>query len=100
MADDPVGYIMLAPPSIKDGFKYQLVVNLKYTGGTNAATINLEPPVIPGTDPEKRDFEPGKIYNIIVNIQSPEVITVKAVLQGWETYTYNDGVEEKNYIEY
>ena len=91
-ADDDtglVGYIMLAPPSITNdnGFKYHLLVKLKTSdGSTNTVTIDLEPPVVPESDPEKKDFEAGKIYNIIVNVQSPEVISAKAVLQGWQTY--------------
>ena len=104
-----VGYILLAPPSVSndENFKYSLVVKVQYTAGsdidTNSVAVSLDPPVVPGTgtdpetNPEKRDFEPGKIYNIIVNVQSPENITAKAVLDEW--VTYDDG-EGHNYIEY
>ena len=84
---------MLAPPSITNdnGFKYHLLVKLKTSdGSTNTVAIDLDPPVVP-SDPEKKDFEAGKIYNIIVNVQSPEQISATAVLQEWKpggTYQY------------
>ena len=104
-----VGYIMLAPPTVSndENFNYSLIVKLQYDAGsdtdTNSVAVSLDPPVVPGTgtdpetNPERRDFEPGKIYNIIVNVQSPEKITAKAVLDEW--VTYDDG-EGHNYIEY
>jgi hypothetical protein len=75
-----VGYILLPRPGVSndDDFRYQLALKLEYTGGSNLVTINLEPPA--------GGFVEGKIYNIIINVQSPEEIFAKAVLQGWQTY--------------
>jgi hypothetical protein len=89
--DDPVGYIMLPRPEVSNDndFRYKLVLKLEYTGGSNLVTINLEPPT--------NGFEEGKIYNIIVNVQSPEEIFAKAVLQGWQTY---EDDAQNPYIEY
>lgn len=90
-----VGYILLAPPSVSNdaNFKYSLVVKVQYTAGsgidTNSVAVSLDPPA--------EGFKEGKIYNIIVNVQSPENITAKAVLDEW--VTYDDG-EGHNYIEY
>ena len=74
-------------------FKYSLVVKVQYTAGTgtdtNSVAVSLDPPA--------EGFKEGKIYNIIVNVQSPENITAKAVLDEW--VTYDDG-EGHNYIEY
>jgi hypothetical protein len=90
-----VGYIMLAPPTVSndENFKYSLIVKVQYntTSGTdtNSVAVSLDPP--------SGGFLAGKIYNIIVNVQSPVQISAKAVLDEW--VTYDDG-EGHNYIEY
>ena len=90
-----VGYILLAPPSVSNdaNFKYSLVVKVQYTAGsgidTNSVAVSLDPP--------SEGFKEGKIYNIIVNVQSPEQISAKAVLDEWVTYEDGQG---HNYIEY
>ncbi len=97
------GYIMLAPPNlpgrnyigktpeeVEEEYRqyfnpvvYQLVVKMNYkmvgSGDEeeNTLYIDLDPSVV-------GQFEAGKLYNIIVNIQSPEKISVKAVLAGWD----------------
>lgn len=85
-----VGYIMLAPPTVSndENFKYSLIVKVQYntTSGidTNSVAVSLDPP--------SGGFLAGKIYNIIVNVQSPEQISAKAVLSQWEpggTLEYN-----------
>ena len=100
--DGYVGYIMLPDPRINnDSFKYQLTLKVNYTVNavekTEIIAIDMDPPLIPGSDPEEFGFEAGKIYNIIVNVQSPEKISAKAVLQGWQTY---EDDEHNPYIEY
>jgi hypothetical protein len=86
-----VGYIMLPRPEVSkvDNFKYQLVVKLEYTGGSNMVAIDMDPPT--------GGFEEGKIYNVIVSVQSPEQIFATAVLQEWETY---EDADHHPYIEY
>ena len=98
----PVGYIMLARPNVayeKDAnFKYSLIVKVQYDAGTgtdiNSVAIRLDPPA--------SGFEEGKIYNILVNVQSPEMISAKAVLQAWEPWdSNNDGsIDGNDVIEY
>jgi len=106
-----VGYIMLAPPSLPsfnatfsnnppeepetNKHIYQLYLKVKYDTApgkpdpkptTNVLALSLDPSVV---DLEK--FDEGKIYNIIVNVQSPEQISATAVLQEWQpggTYQY------------
>ena len=88
-----VGYIMLPDPRINSNesnefkFKYQLTLKVKYTVNevekTDIIAIDMDPPLIPESDPEEFGFEAGKIYNIIVNVQSPEKISATATLQGW-----------------
>jgi len=94
--DSPVGYILLARPEVSGdaNFKYQLTVKVKYTTADsvdheNEVTIDLNPPA--------GGFEEGKIYNVIVNVQSPEEIFATAVLQEWETY---EDADHHPYIEY
>lgn len=114
---EPVGYIMLAPPSIPSfnatfsnnpsedpgaataNLVYQLYMKVKYNNGsggtdTNMVALSLNPPIIPGSVPEKHGFEAGKIYNIIINVQSPEQISATAVLQKWDVYP--DAIEYNN----
>ena len=123
--EDPVGYIMLAPPSIPSfnatfsnnpsedpgaataNLVYQLYMKVKYDNGsggtdTNMVASSLNPPQIPDSDPEEYGFEAGKIYNIVVNVQSPEQISAKAILQAWKPWDKNnDGVIDNNdVIEY
>ena len=107
LTGDPVGYIMLAPPSIPsfnatfsnnpseepatNKHIYQLYLKVKYdtaSGGTdtNVLALSLDPLVV-GLE----TFDEGNIYNIIVNVQSPEQISATAVLQEWKpggTYQY------------
>jgi len=90
-----VGYIMLPRPEVyANDFRYQLNMKLEVGGRSNLFTINLD---LPSNEDE---FEEGKIYNVIVNVQSAEEIFANAELKSWVTYTYDDGGGEKNYIEY
>ena len=98
-ADDEngfVGYIMLPRPEVSKvvDFKYQLVVKLGYTGGSNMVAIDMDPPT--------GGFEEGKIYNVIVSVQSPEQIFAKAVLNAWKQWDKNgDGfINNNDVIEY
>ena len=53
---------------------------------TNVLALSLDPSVV-----NLEKFDEGKIYNIIVNVQSPEQISATAVLQEWKpggTYQY------------
>ena len=92
-----VGYIMLPDPTISkvDGFKYTLMVKVKFTtdyGTPEAAehenTLSLE------LDPPTGGFLEGKIYNILVNVQSPVEIHARALLNRWviapETIEYGN----------
>jgi hypothetical protein len=116
LSGDPVGYIMLAPPSIPsfnatfnnhsseepaseepatNKHIYQLYLKVKYDTApgeddpkptTNVLALSLDPLVV-GLE----TFDEGNIYNIIVNVQSPEQISATAVLQEWKpggTYQY------------
>lgn len=106
---NPVGYILLAPPSIPSfnatfsnnpsedpgaataNLVYQLYLKVKYDTApgkptTNVLALSLDPSVV-----NLEKFDEGKIYNIIVNVQSPEQISATAVLQEWKpggTYQY------------
>ena len=108
---EPVGYIMLAPPSLPsfnatfsnnppeepetNKHIYQLYLKVKYDTApgkpdpkptTNVLALSLDPSVV-----NLEKFDEGKIYNIIVNVQSPEQISATAVLQEWQpggTYQY------------
>ena len=101
------GYIMLAPPDlpgrnyigktpasedVDPEYKqylyplvYQLALKLNYTmkdsgdHEENTLYIDLDPSI-----GGLARFEEGKLYTIIVNIQSPEKISVKAVLEPWD----------------
>ena len=66
-SDGYMGYIMLPPPSISQDneFKYKLVVNMEYTGGTASKTIYLAPPA--------GGFVAGKSYNIIIRVDSSDL---------------------------
>lgn len=80
-ANGYVGYIMLPDPRINnDEFKYQLTLKVKYTVNavdkTDIIAIDMVPP--------SGGFIAGKIYNILVNVQSPEQISAKAILQEWD----------------
>jgi len=85
MAADPVGYIMLADPTVRQryiqhpeypdpapDFKYQLVLKLSYTKDTEdkekTITIDLDP-----SDVGLETFEAGKAYNIVINIKSSDL---------------------------
>ena len=121
---EPVGYIMLAPPSIPSfnatfsnnpsedpgaataNLVYQLYLKVKYDTApgkpdpkptTNVLALSLDPSVV-----NLEKFDEGKIYNIIVNVQSPEQISATAVLQEWKPWDKNnDGVIDNNdVIEY
>ena len=89
-SDSPVGYIMLAPPTVRgvnypdveNNHVYQLYLKVQYDNGSGSTETNL---VTLSLNPPSGGFIAGKIYNIIVNVQSPEKITVKAVLQQWES---------------
>ena len=86
-----VGYIMLAPPTVSndENFNYSLIVKLQYDAGSDTDTNSVAVSLIPPSDSE--GFLAGKIYNIIVNVQSPERIFAKAVLNPWApggTYNY------------
>jgi hypothetical protein len=80
-SDTPVGYILLAPPTVSndENFNYSLIVKLQYNDGsgtdTNSVAVSLIPP--------SEGFLAGKIYNIIVNVQSPEKIFATAVISPW-----------------
>ena len=80
-ANGYVGYIMLPDPRINSNeFKYQLTLKVKYTVNevekTDIIAIDMDPP--------SGGFIAGKIYNILVNVQSPEQISAKAILQEWD----------------
>ena len=77
-----VGYILLARPEVSGdvNFRYQLTVKIKYTTDDS---VDHENEVTIAMDPPSGGFEEGKIYNIIVNVQSPEEIFAKAILQEW-----------------
>ena len=82
-ANGYVGYIMLPDPRINnDEFKYQLTLKVKYTVNavdkTDIIAIDMVPP--------SGGFIAGKIYNILVNVQSPEQISAKAILQEWDVF--------------
>ena len=75
-----VGYLMLpAPPYLSDpndseGFRYRIEGTVTFTDGTGDQTIltDMIPPLLPKenpSDPDEYGFEPGKIYNIIINIK-------------------------------
>ena len=53
-------------------------------------------------DPPTGGFEEGKIYNVIVSVQSPEQIFAKAVLNAWKQWDKNgDGfINNNDVIEY
>jgi len=84
---NPVGYILLAPPTVRgvntpgvaNNHVYQLYLKVQYNSGTgtdtNVVALSLNPP--------SGGFEAGKIYNIVVNVQSPEQISATAVLLQW-----------------
>lgn len=92
--DTPVGYIMLYPPSplsateLESGFKYWLVLRVKYTIDeveyTNDLSVDMVPPLIYGSSPESYGFQEGKVYNIVVNVQSPQEIHARAFLNAWD----------------
>ena len=75
-----VGYLMLpAPPYLSDpndseGFRYRIEGTVTFTDGTGdqAILIDMIPPLLlkeNPNDPDEYGFEPGKIYNIIINIK-------------------------------
>ena len=84
---NPVGYILLAPPTVRgvntpgvaNNHVYQLYLKVQYNSGTgtdtNVVALSLNPP--------SGGFEAGKIYNIVANVQSPEQISATAVLLQW-----------------
>ena len=64
------GYIML-PPSGVGTEDYELC--LEYSiGGTPQAKpmkVKMIPPAVPGSDPVRKEFEAGKVYNIVVKVK-------------------------------
>ena len=86
--NDPgfVGYIMLPPTKVSDvdGFKYQLVVKVQYT--IDAVDYTNEIPVALSLPTTESDNGTGKIYNIVVSVQSPQEVHAKATLAAWEVY--------------
>ena len=66
-SDTPVGYIMLPRPEVfkVTNYKYQLVVKLEYTGGSNMVAIDMDPPT--------GGFVEGMTYNIVINIKSSDL---------------------------
>ena len=86
--NDPgfVGYILLAPTKVSGdaNFKYQLVVKVQYT--IDEVNYTNEIPVALDLPTTETDDGTGKIYNIVVSVQSPQEIHAKATLATWEVY--------------
>ena len=82
----PVGYILLAPTKVSGdaNFKYQLVVKVQYT--IDEVNYTNEIPVALDLPTTETDDGTGKIYNIVVSVQSPQEIHAKATLATWEVY--------------
>ena len=79
---NPVGYIMLANPTVRQrfiqhpenpdpdpSFKYQLVLKLSYTKNAEDKEKTITMDMVPPTD----GFLEGMIYNIVINIKSSDL---------------------------
>ena len=66
----PVGYILLAPPSVSndDNFEYTLVLKVNYDKGEGPTAKTLEYTL----NPPSGGFTEGKVYNIVVSV-NPEL---------------------------
>ena len=64
------GYIML-PPSGVGTEDYELCLNYSIGGEKQKEPMRVKmiPPVVPGSDPERKEFEAGKVYNIVVKVK-------------------------------
>ena len=78
--ENPIGYLMLASPTIATDFKYSLFLDFS-SGGTSgfdsSGTLSVDLDTNGG-------FQEGRIYNIVVTIQSPEEIHATATLAEWD----------------
>ena len=81
--NDPIGYLMLASPTIGESrdpnFKYSLFLDFssdRTSGFDSSGTLSVDLDTEGG-------FQEGKIYNIVVTIKSPVEIQAKATLAGW-----------------
>ena len=78
------GYIML-PPIDGDEDYYELCLNYSVGGEKQKEPMRVKmiPPVVPGSDPVRKEFEAGKVYNISIKVQSPQEIIATATLDSW-----------------
>jgi len=80
--DNPIGYLMLASPTIAGSFKYSLFLDFSADdskhnlGFDSTGTLSVDLDIDGG-------FKEGNIYNIVVTIQSPEEIHATATLDNW-----------------
>ena len=78
------GYIMLPPTGVGTE-DYELCLNYSIGGEKQKEPMRVKmiPPVVPSSDPVRKEFEAGRLYNISIKVQSPQEISATATLASW-----------------